>query len=197
MKKSNLQDPEKGYREVHIAGSGHLFNDVVVNGNDLYISVTDEDAIYRMDISSPEKITETEPMRWAKVPGPNGITAGNDALYIAAISKDFTSVTEETVIYRIPDLAAPEAEVLVKVPGLYDGAALSGDGKTLYYTDWNTASVGAVDLESGKTDLIYQEDGIGPADIAVAEGVLYVPDLPGSRILEITIDVDKEVKAEG
>lgn len=146
---------------------------------------------------SSEMLTENEPVRWAEVPGPNGITTGNGALYIASISKDFTSVTEETVVYRIPALSAPEAEVLVDVPGLYDGVALSDDGKTLYYSDWNTVSVGAIDLGSGETKTLYQEDGIGPADIAQANGILYVPDLPGSRILEITVKgADGTVKTE-
>ena len=188
LKVFELQDPEKGYREVHIAGSGHLFNDVVVNGNDLYISVTDEDAIYRMDISEPEKIPETVPERWADVPGPNGIEARDGILYIASISKDFTSVNAENVIYRISDTASPKAEILVDSPGLYDGVTLSDDGDTLYYSDWNTASVEAVNLKTGETETIYKETGMGPADIACGDGVLYIPDLPGSRILEITLD---------
>lgn len=184
VKVYELAYPGNGYREVHIDGSGHLFNDVVVNGNELYISVTDADAIYRMDISSYEKISEESPTEWARVPGPNGITIGNNALYIASISKDFSFVTEETVIYRIPDFSAPEAEVLLDVPGLYDGVALSDDGETLYYSDWNTESVGAIDLVSGEVTSVYQEKGIGPADIAQSGGHLYVPDLQGSRILE-------------
>lgn len=192
LKVFELSDPGRGFQEIHIAGSGHLFNDVAVNGNDLYISVTDEDAIYRMDIASSEKLAEAEPVRWAEVPGPNGITAGNNALYIASIPKDFTSVTGEAVLYRIPDLSSPKAEVLLNVPGLYDGVALSDDGKTLYYSDWNTTSVGALDLQSGETKTIYQEKGIGPADIAWQNGTLYVPDLPGSRILEFTVEETTE-----
>ena len=180
--------PGKGFFEIHIAGNGHLFNDAAVDGNLLYISVTDEDAIYRMDISEPEKIPETVPERRADVPGPNGIEARDGILYIASISKDFTSVNAENVIYRISDTASPKAEILVDSPGLYDGVTLSDDGDTLYYSDWNTASVEAVNLKTGETETIYKETGMGPADIACGDGVLYIPDLPGSRILEITLD---------
>ena len=154
----------------------------------IFSTVAGSDAIYRMDISSYEKISEESPTEWARVPGPNGITIGNNALYIAAISKDFSSVTEDTVIYRIPDLSNPKAEVLLDVPGLYDGVALSDDGKVLYYSDWNTESVGAIDLVSGEVTSVYQEKGIGPADIAQSGGYLYVPGLQGSRILEFAVE---------
>ena len=192
VKVYELADPGNGYREVHIDGSGHLFNDVAVNGNELYISVTDADSIYRMDVSSYEKISEESPTEWARVPGPNGITIGDNALYIASISKDFSSVTDDAVIYRIPDMSDSEIEVLLDVPGLYDGVALSDDGEVLYYSDWNTESVGAIDLVSGEVTSVYQEKGIGPADIAQSGGHLYVPDLQGSRILEFAVDKYKQ-----
>lgn len=97
-----------------------------------------------------------------EIPGSNGIAIGNGAMYVAVISKDFTSVGEDNIIYVIPDLTAPKAECLMDVPGLYDGVALSDDGSILYYSDWNTASVEAVDLASGERKRVCQEEGIGP-----------------------------------
>lgn len=187
LKVFDMENPGKDFYEIRLDGSGHLFNDVAIDGDHLYLSVTDQDAIYWMDISDTSNLAEGTLEYFVEVPGPNGIAAGNGALYVAAISKDFTSVGEDNIIYVIPDLTAPKAERLVDVPGLYDGVALSDDGGTLYYSDWNTASVEAVDLASGERKQIYQEDGMGPADIAQKNGILYVPDLTGSRILEFTI----------
>ncbi len=45
-----------------------------------------------------------------------------------------------------------------------------------------------VHLVSGEVTSVYQEKGIGPADIAQSGGHLYVPDLQGSRILEFAVD---------
>ncbi len=187
LKVFEMENPGKGYYEIRLDSNGHLFNDVAIDGSHLYLSVTDQDAIYRMELSDTASLEEAALEYFVEVPGPNGIALGNGAMYVAAISKDFTSVGADNIIYVIPDLTAPKAERLVDVPGLYDGVALSDDGNTLYYSDWNRASVEAVDLTSGERKQIYQEDGIGPADIAQKNGILYVPDLTGSRILEFTI----------
>jgi hypothetical protein len=187
LKVFDIENPGKGFYEIRLDSSGHLFNDVAIDGGHLYLSVTDQDAIYQMDISDTANLEEAVLEHFVEVPGPNGIATGNGALYVAAISKDFASVGEDNIIYVISDLTAPKAERLVDVPGLYDGVALSDDGGTLYYSDWNTASVEAVDLVSGERKQIYREDGMGPADIAQKNGILYVPDLTGSRILEFAI----------
>ncbi len=187
LKVFEMEDTRKGFCEIRLDSSNHLFNDVVIDGNYLYLSVTDQDAVYRLDISDTADLAEAALEYFVGIPGPNGIAMGNGAMYVAAISKDFTSVGEDNIIYVVPDLTDPKAERLVDVPGLYDGVALSDDGGTLYYSDWNTASVEAVDLSSGERKQIYQEDGMGPADIAQKDGILYVPDLTGSRILEFTI----------
>ena len=181
-----------GYTEIRLGEDGHLFNDVELVGNDLYISVTDADAIYRVDVSADGAVPE----KWVEVSGPNGIVVGGDSMYIASISKDFTSVNADNVIYRVSDLGAPQAEPFVEVPGLYDGVALSDDGSTLYYSDWNTASVEAVEIGAGRRATLYKEAGIGPADIAQKGGILYVPDLTGNRILELAVASTASMSAQ-
>ena len=43
---------------------------------------------------------------------------------------------------------------------------------------------------------IYQEDGLGPADIAQKDGILYMPDLPESRILEFIMQAREKEKSK-
>ncbi|MBR1396165.1 MAG: hypothetical protein IJ563_01345, partial [Selenomonadaceae bacterium] len=61
--------------------------------------------------------------------------------------------------------------------------AISEDGKYLYVTDWKTGTVTRINVSNKKSKIIYREDGIGPASLAVFNDKLYVPDLVNSRIL--------------
>ncbi len=86
------------------------------------------------------------------------------------------------------NLKNPVAEKFFDVAGLYDGVALSDDLQTLYVSDWLTSSVTAIDIKSKKTRVIYEEKGIGPADIAQNGGKIFIPELVGSRIIEIQVE---------
>ena len=181
----NLEKPNAEAQVIRFSEGGHLANDAAVYGDNLYISVTDQDMIYRLDIADFSHLEESSPKEWARVPGPNGIAVSDGVMYIASIPQDYATPGSENVIYQIRDLGNPSVEILVDEPGLYDGVAVSGDGETLYYSDWNTAAVTAFHVQTGEAEILYQETGMGPADIAQESGVLYVPDLPASRILEL------------
>lgn len=107
---------------------------------------------------------------------------------VSDIPTDYRTVSAENVIYRVRNLQKPVAEKFFDVPGLYDGVALSQDGRTLYISDWLTASVTAVDIRTRKFRVIYEEAGIGPADIAQSGGVLFIPEMVGSRIIAIELE---------
>ena len=187
VKAFDLEHPNAEARTVRFEEAGHLANDVAVYGDALYVSVTDRDMIFRLDIANLSALGEAAPEEWVRVPGPNGIAVADGVMYIASIPQDYATPGAENVIYQIRDLENPAPEALTDEPGLYDGVAVSGDGKTLYYSDWNAAAVTAFHTQTGERETLYQETGMGPADIAQADGVLYVPDLPGNRILEIPV----------
>lgn len=88
-------------------------------------------------------------------------------------------------------MAVAGGEKFFDVPGLYDGATLSDDGKVLYVSDWLTGSVTAIAIATKNFHVIYQEDGIEPEDIAQSGGRLFIPEFVGSRIIEIQIDAFK------
>ena len=162
-----------------------VVNALALDGNTLYISVTNTDRIYALDVSNVEKLGK--PKKFIELPGPNGMAVRDGSLYVATIPHDYEDFRAEHVIYRVRLGAEPKIEKLLDVPGLYDGAALSDDGRMLYVSDWFTSAVQSIDLQTGERKLIYREQGAGPADIAQAGGVLYIPDLPGSRVLEIQV----------
>lgn len=109
-------------------------------------------------------------------------------MFIASILPDYKNVAAENIIYRVRNLKNPVAEKFYDVPGLYDGAALSDDLKTLYISDWKTYSVTAIDIASKKIQVVYEEKGIGSADIAQSGGRLFIPEIVGSRIIEIKLE---------
>ena len=65
---------------------------------------------------------------------------------------------------------------------------LNDDGSRLYFTNWVDAEVGYYDFKTGKTELLNPDAGIeGPARLSTDGQKLYVPDLPGSKVIEIEI----------
>ena len=143
------------------------------------------DRIYTLDVSNVERVGK--PKKFIDLPGPNGLAVRDGALYVATIPHDYEDFQADNIIYRVRLGAAPTVEKLINVPGLYDGAAISDDGRMLYISDWFTSSVQSFDLQTGERKLLYHEQGVGPADIAQADGVLYIPDLPGSRVIGIQV----------
>ena len=182
----NLKNLSDVPRIINFADDDKVVNALAQNGDMLYISITNTGRIYSLDISDPKNLKS--PQIWLEIPGPNGMTIGNGEMFIASIPSDYKNVTAENVIYRVKNLKNPIAEKFFDVPGLYDGVALSDDLKTLYISDWLTSSVTAINLKSKKSCVIYEEKGIGPADIAQKNGRIFIPELINSRIIEIQVE---------
>lgn len=180
----NLNSPAQ---IVKFADDDKVVNALAQDGDTLYISITNTGRIYSLDISNPARMENVKPKLWLKVPGPNGLTIGGGEMFIASIPPDYRTVTDENVIYRVGNLKNPVAEKFYNVAGLYDGVAISDDLKTLYISDWLTGSVTAVDVKTKKIRVIYEEKGIGPADIAQEGGTLFIPELVNSRVISIQI----------
>ena len=188
LKLFNLQNLNSPPKIIKFAPDDEILNDLVCDGDTLYISVTNSGRIYSLDVSDSENIEKIAPNLWLEIVGANGLAIAAGEMFIATIPPDFHSVSPDNVVYRVQDLKNPRDEKFFDVPGLYDGVTLSDDSKTLFISDWLSASVTAIDLVSKKTRLIYQEKGIGPADIAFADGKLFIPELVGSRIISIRLN---------
>lgn len=179
----NLARPEAAPRVVRLP-EGELFvNDLVVDGNTLYASVTNTGRIFRLDISDPDAVGAPE--AWLDVPGANGMLLHDGALFVVSYPADGMT-TAENVVYRIADLGNPVAERFIELPGQYDGIALSSDGRSLLVSNWTPASLARIDLESRAVtpvELTLREPLAGPADMTLRDGRLWIPDLPNSRVV--------------
>ncbi len=181
----NLADKAAEPRTIALP-EGNLFaNDLVSEGGYLYVSVTNTDRIFRVDISRPGQ--PGQPQEWLSVAGPNGLLLHEGSLYVASYPADGRT-TDAHVVYRIADLKNPVAEKWMEVPGQYDGLAVASDGKALYVTNWTPAQVSRIDLnmrQLSPLDLKLPQALVGPADITVTGGYLYIPDLPNSRVVVV------------
>lgn len=181
----NLADKAAEPRTIALP-EGNLFaNDLVSEGDYLYVSVTNTDRIFRVDISRPGQ--PGQPQEWLSVAGPNGLLLHEGSLYVASYPADGRT-TDAHVVYRIADLKNPVAEKWMEVPGQYDGLAVASDGKALYVTNWTPAQVSRIDLNTRQLsplDLKLPQALVGPADITVTGGYLYIPDLPNSRVVVV------------
>lgn len=167
---------------------GNLFvNDLAANGSDLYVSVTNTDKIFKINITDPAN--PGEPQEWITIPGPNGLLIGDGTMYVLSYPAD-GNTSEKHVVYRISDLTNnPQPEKLVTVPGQYDGIAFASDGASLYVTNWTPAGISRINLRNGdllSVGLSLEESLSGPADITVSNGKIYIPDLPASRVVIIS-----------
>lgn len=167
---------------------GNLFvNDLIASGNTLYASVTNTDCIYSLDISNLAKMDQVSPVKWVEVAGPNGLIIENGTMYVASYPAD-GNTTDANVIYEISDLTNPVPVKFITTPGQYDGIAMSADKKTMYVTDWSPA-VRSIDMQTREmTALTIGKELAGPADITVVGSEMYIPDLPNSQVICISLD---------
>lgn len=181
----NLKDRSMEPQTI-VLPEGHLFaNDLVAEGRYLYISVTNTGMVFRVDISNPSR--PGVPEEWLAVDGPNGLLLHGGSLYIASYPAD-GNTTDAHVVYRVASLEKPVAEKWMDIPGQYDGLALASDGKSIYVTNWTPAQVSRINLDTRTMtplDIRLPQSLVGPADISVKDGCIYIPDLPNSRVVVV------------
>lgn len=173
-----------GKPQVIMLPEGNLFvNDLAADGNNLYVSVTNTDKIFRIDISDPAH--PGMPQEWLDIAGPNGLLIRDGVMYVASYPAD--GVTKAVnVIYEVTHLEQPAVRKLTETTGQYDGIAFAPDGKSLIVTNWTPAQLSKLNLTDGTLtplDIELPQSLVGPADITVRDGRIYIPDLPNSRVV--------------
>lgn len=175
---------------------GELFvNDIITIEDRVLIAVTNTGHIFDLHASDINNLAAAKLMLFATLPGANGITIHGDKIYAASYNPNGTPANEN-VIY-VGDATGGEADFQPLIKGLaagqYDGIAVSGDGKYLYFTSWTSNDgTGAVYRyvlgdASGKVDrLSVGSPMVGPADISADKlGQLWIPDLANSCVYRL------------
>lgn len=187
VKVFNLSDIDEPCQVVPFPNDDKVVNAMALKGNTLYVTMTNPGRVYRLDVSNPVAMQNTKPERWLDIPGANGIAIRKNTMFVVSIPTDYATVTAENVIYRVKNINRPVAEKFDDVAALYDGVDFSRNGRKIYITDWKTSALVEIDLKTKQRRIVYQQEGIGPADLAVKDDVVYLPDLLGSKIIVIDL----------
>lgn len=188
----NLKKPNEKPRVLKLGANDLFANDIAVMGDIVLVSVTNTGCIYGIDASDIKNLGA--PKMMGTIPGANGMVVSAGRLYVASYDPG-EKPSSDNVIY-VCDIAsgAKSIEPLIKdLPGgQYDGIAVSEDGETLYFTSWSGKEGGAVYSYklSGEEPVRTLDFGVklvGPADISIADGVIYIPDLPKSILYRFTL----------
>lgn len=178
----NLNKPKSKPRTV-LFPEGELFvNDIVIEDDIAYISVTNTGNIYTLDTSLPKKEIAESLKLYTNIPGANGLEIEDDVMYIASYPPDGVT-TANNVIYTISNLRSPLPRKLFDRMGQYDGLAV--EDNRLYFTNWVDGEVGYINLVTNEVTLLDMGElnFSGPADITIEDEILYIPDLPNSRLV--------------
>ena len=183
----NLKNRQEKPAKINFQSDDKSVNDILRIKDELYITVTNTSRIYKINLK--DKILV--PHKWLDVPTPNGITNYKNTIYVVSIPADYTNATDKNVVYIIKDKNHPVLEKFNNKPALYDGAAVSKNGKILYVSDWGTSSVYAIDIENKKEDIVYQYKNLSPADISLHGDKLLIPDMVNHGVIIYNLKKNK------
>ena len=184
----NLKDSTLTPLKLELPEGNVFVNDIAIEDDIAYISVTNTDKIFKLDISNPTSLTKEMIVEHTTIPGANGIVIEDEKMYVASYPADGVT-TDKNTIYVVENIAAPKVEKLISRPGQYDGLALSDKKDRLYFTNWVDGEVGYIVLDTKEVvimDINYTF--AGPADMIYEDGKLYIPDLPNSKIVIIDVE---------
>ncbi len=163
---------------------GEIFaNDIVSDGNNLYVSITNTGTIFKIDATDLSKFSETQPIEWFNVVGANGMVYSDGAIFVVSYTSE-AKASEVNVIYKISNLDTPTLSIVSNQAERWDGLAISEDKTTLYASSWAPAQIVAIDIATGATEVVpFETEFVGAADFTLMDGKLYIPDLPNSSII--------------
>ena len=187
LKIFELKSPNKNPLELSFSADDTVLNDIILYKDNLYITSTAADRIYKLDLKDNNLKSEL----WLNIPSPNGIAIKNDRAVVVSITKDYKNIKNENLIYVIKDINNPTVEKLNSTPLLYDGAAISKDNKKIYVSDWSTSSIYEVN-NKGEQKVIFYKKGMTPADIALKNNELIIPDMFNHQVIIYNLKTKKE-----
>lgn len=169
---------------IPLASEDAYANHIIVMGDMLLLSVTDTGHILALDLKPDGAPSIAGFQLLTTVPGANGMLYHDGRLFIASYNPQ-NIVADENLIYIIDDFYNPIPRPFISRPGLYDGLALNDNN--LYFSDWNGAVIGKIDMDNPENieiiDIALDKPLSGPAEISFYDGKLIIPDLPNSRII--------------
>lgn len=183
----DLRKPKNRPTYVKLADDDLFANDVAVMGELILVSVTNTGRIYAIDLTDIEAPGKANQI--GKVPGANGLAVNGTNLYVTSYDPN-ENPTAANVIYFCDLTNVKQGfKPLIKdlAGGQYDGVAVDMENNRIYFSSWSGRDGGAIysySLEGNEPARVV-DFGIelkGPADISIVGDMIYIPDLPKSKV---------------
>lgn len=163
-------------------------SDLVINGDQLFASVTNTGSVYTLDVSDPANVDNGTLDLYTNIAGAKGLAVKDGKLYVASYAP-VGEISAVNSLFVIEDMENPIPMKFAGEPGAYDGIELNDDGSLLFFTNWLEGEVGQFDMKTRETTDVYPQNRLtGPSDVTYNQGVLYVTDLPNSRVVLIPLN---------
>ena len=163
-------------------------SDLAISDDQLFASVPGSGSIYMMDVSDPAKVDNETLGLYTNMAGAKGLAVHDKNMYVASYAP-VGEVSAVNSLFVIDDMANPIPMKFVTDPGSYDGITLNDDGTLVFFTNWLEGEVGQFDLKTRETTDLYPLNKItGPSSVTYNDGIVYVTDLPNSRLIIIPLN---------
>lgn len=159
-------------------------SDVLAMGGTLFITVTNYNKIYVLNIENPLKIDHASLLEYLEMPYPSTIRAASEYVFVASNSFDGTPF-EDKIIHIIDNLMTPSLRPIVHDEGDYQGMEFSPEGTRMIFSNQlRRGEIGNVIFENG--EYTYEKVGEENAlfsSLLIFDNKLYICDLENSEIL--------------
>lgn len=180
LKIFNLKNLNEEPSIITFSEEDSVLNDIFQYRGILYITSTQADRIYKINLNNEELIPEI----WLNIPSPNGIAIKNSTAYIASTAKDYKTINDKNLVYKV-NINNPEILPINEKPLLYDGVAVSMN--KIYVSDWSTSSIYEINRRTGTQKAIFYKKNMTPADIGISHNKILIPDMFNHRVIKLNL----------
>ena len=170
--------------QIQIPQADAFVSDVMVLGGTLFISITNYNKIYLLNIENPNKIDHSSLLEYLEVPYPSTIRATGEYVFISSNSFDGTPF-DDKIIHIIDNLSSPSLRPIIHTEGDYQAMVFSPEGTRLIFSDMTkNGQIGNIVFETG--EYIYETIGADNSQFTsmiIIGNKLFVCDITNSQVL--------------
>lgn len=159
-------------------------SDVMAMGGTLFISVTNYNKIYLLNIEHPDKIDHSSLLEYVDIPYPSTIRSVGEYVFIASNSFD-GSPYEDKIIHVIDNLSSPSLRPILHEEGDYQAMIVSPNGTRMIFSNFDRKGyIGNVVFENG--EYVYESVGNKNSvftSFLLYEGKLLMADIANSQVV--------------
>lgn len=156
---------------------------VLVSGSTLFVSVTNYNKIYLLNIENPEQIDHSSLLEYIELPYPSTLKIMGE--YLLVCSNSFVGAEyEDQIIHIIDDLNNPSIRPIIHEIGDYQGLAFTPNKTRLIFCNQNKKGyIGNLIFENGQYHYEQITDGNSIlTSLLMFDNRLYISDLGNSKI---------------